>query len=94
MRYIRKSGLASNGQARGDITGESSREEALLGTSSTVWRKSARSAGNGACVEIAQFPQCQVGVRDSKNTTGPVLVFESAAFQIFLRRAKNSDFDI
>lgn len=36
------------------------------------WRKSSRSATSGACVELAHT-EAVFGVRDSKNTDGPVL---------------------
>ena len=44
--------------------------------SSTSWRKSSYSgsSGNGNCVEVAMSSKA-VGVRDSKNTTGPTLTF-------------------
>jgi len=41
------------------------------------WRKSSRSSGNGACVEVANTLGA---VRDSKNPTGPALTVELARF--------------
>jgi hypothetical protein len=43
------------------------------------WRKSSYSQGNddGACVELAALAQGQVGIRDSKNPTGPHLSIAS-----------------
>jgi hypothetical protein len=51
------------------------------------WRKSSYSggSGNGSCVEVAVRPE-SVGVRDSKNTSGPRLAFERATWQRFLAR--------
>ncbi|MDG4831782.1 DUF397 domain-containing protein [Solwaraspora sp. WMMD1047] len=50
-----------------------------------VWRKSSRSGGNGGdCVEVADGLADLIGVRDSKDPTGPVLVFTPAAWSTFV----------
>ncbi|WP_018220758.1 DUF397 domain-containing protein [Salinispora pacifica] len=46
------------------------------------WRTSSHSGDEGACVEIATLPQV-VGVRDSKDRTGPALLFTPAAWTTF-----------
>ena len=46
------------------------------------WRVPARSAGNGACAEIGQGTGI-IGVRDSKDPGGPVLMFSTAAWRRF-----------
>ncbi|WP_372907148.1 DUF397 domain-containing protein [Saccharopolyspora indica] len=50
----------------------------------TTWRKSSRSGSSGGqCVEVAVQPAV-IGVRDSKDPDGPVLVFSPGAFAQFL----------
>jgi hypothetical protein len=62
--------------------------------SGAVWRKSARSAANGQCVEIAQLSDGKVGVRDSKNQRGPVLIFTPGEWDAFVGGVKDGEFDI
>ncbi|WP_328339209.1 DUF397 domain-containing protein [Micromonospora sp. NBC_00421] len=50
---------------------------------SSRWRKSTRSA-EGACVEFADSLAVGVGVRDSKDVAGPVLVFSAQSWRSFL----------
>ncbi|TDC39887.1 DUF397 domain-containing protein [Micromonospora sp. 15K316] len=52
-----------------------------------VWHKSTRS-GNGECVEVADSLPGVVGVRDSKNPTGPILTFTPRAWRAFVAYAK------
>jgi hypothetical protein len=46
------------------------------------WRKSSHSTASGDCVEIALAPRA-VGVRDSKNTSGPTLAFPVVSWDAF-----------
>ncbi|MFI6068703.1 DUF397 domain-containing protein [Micromonospora sp. NPDC051227] len=49
------------------------------------WRKSTRSNGSGGnCVEVAGNLPGLVAVRDSKDPTGPVLVFPPHAWRAFV----------
>jgi hypothetical protein len=53
------------------------------------WHKSSFSADQGTCVEVASNLPGTIGVRDSKNPTGPALIFvpnEWAAFVDGIRR--------
>ncbi|MFG1653490.1 DUF397 domain-containing protein [Micromonospora sp. NPDC049275] len=47
------------------------------------WHTSTRS-GNGECVEVADNLPGVVGVRDSKDPSGPVLVFAPPAWRAFV----------
>ncbi|GGL47342.1 DUF397 domain-containing protein [Nocardia jinanensis] len=51
--------------------------------SEAKWFKSRRSGGTKECVEVAFLGGGRVGVRDSKNPTGPALVFTAAEWDTF-----------
>jgi hypothetical protein len=57
-----------------------------------TWRKSVKTQNNGACVEVARVGDA-IGVRDSKNPDGPVLVFTITEFEAFLDGAGKGEFD-
>ena len=57
------------------------------------WVKSSLSFANGNCVEVADLPDGQIGVRDSKDTAGPILRFTSDEWHAFLGGARNGEFD-
>jgi len=61
--------------------------------SSALWVKSSLSFSNGACVEVADLSDGKVGVRHSKDPSGPVLRFTSAEWQAFLGGARLGEFD-
>jgi hypothetical protein len=56
----------------------------------TSWFKSSRSAGNGACVEVA-FAGGLVGVRDSKDPHGPVLEFTGDSWTRFVQSVSDTE---
>lgn len=59
-----------------------------------TWIKSSYSGSNGGnCVEVAELSSGHRGLRDSKNPTGPALVFTSVEWSTFIGGVKNGDFD-
>jgi hypothetical protein len=63
----------------------------MTGFGNATWRKSVRSQSNGACVEVARVGDV-IGVRDSKDPTGPILTFTPAEFAAFLDGAAKGEF--
>ncbi len=62
-------------------------------TSGAKWFTSSRSQGGKECVEVA-FLDCDgVGLRDSKNPTGPALVFTPKEWDTFTAGIQNGKFD-
>jgi len=61
--------------------------------SESHWIKSSLSFSNGNCVEVASLPADEIGVRDSKNITGPVLRFTPAEWHAFIGGVRNGEFD-
>ncbi|AXK87837.1 DUF397 domain-containing protein [Nocardia farcinica] len=61
--------------------------------SNAKWFKSSYSGGGNDCVEVAHLDGGMVGVRDSKNTAGPALVFTPSEWEAFLRGARGGEFD-
>jgi hypothetical protein len=60
--------------------------------SRTAWRKSRHSSANG-CVEVATADQ-MIGVRDSKDRGGPVLVFTPHEWRAFVAGVHDGEFDL
>jgi hypothetical protein len=59
----------------------------------SAWTKSSLSHANGNCVQIAHIEDGQVGMRDSKNATGPVLAIQPEEWRAFLDGVRNGEFD-
>jgi hypothetical protein len=57
------------------------------------WRKSAASNPTGSCVEFAELPTGQVAIRNSRDTSGPALIYPRVAVGTFLRSVKDGEFD-
>jgi Domain of unknown function (DUF397) len=56
-----------------------------------AWRTSSRSIPNRDCVEVAVVPGL-VGVRDSKDRSGPALVFPPFTWRAFVRDVHRGGF--
>jgi hypothetical protein len=57
------------------------------------WRKSTASNPSGSCVEIAELPGGLIAVRNSRDKSGPALVYRRAELAAFLQDAKNGGLD-
>ncbi len=70
------------------LTPRDGREKPGLG-----WIKSSLSFSNGNCVEVTSLPEGEIGVRDSKDSEGPVLRFTPDEWRAFLGGVHNGEFD-
>jgi hypothetical protein len=61
--------------------------------SDSLWVKSSLSFANGDCVEVTSLPDGRIGVRDSKDTQGPVLRFTSSEWKAFIGGVRNGEFE-
>lgn len=56
------------------------------------WFKSSHSQGHAECVEVAWLADGTIGIRDSKNPTGPALVFAPGDWAAFTNSVRNDRF--
>ena len=61
--------------------------------SGSYWIKSSLSYACGNCVEVARLPGGEIGVRNSRHPSGPVLRFTSDEWRAFLGGVRNGEFD-
>jgi Domain of unknown function (DUF397) len=57
------------------------------------WLKSRVSNPSGNCVEMAELPDGDIAVRNSRFPDGPALLYTRAEIDAFIRGAKDGDFD-
>jgi Domain of unknown function (DUF397) len=61
--------------------------------SGSDWVRSSLSFSNGNCVEVANLPGGGIGVRNSRDSEGPVLSFTPDEWDAFLGGVRNGEFD-
>ncbi len=61
--------------------------------SGALWFKSSKSPSKDACVEVAWLSAGHVGVRDSKNPTGPALLFSAGEWDAFEAGVRDGEFN-
>ena len=61
-------------------------------SSGFYWIKSSLSYANGNCVEVASLPGGEIGVRNSRDSAGPVLRFTPDKWHAFLGGVRNGEF--
>lgn len=57
------------------------------------WRKSQVSNPSGSCVELAELPGDEIAVRNSREPSGPALIYPRVEISAFLRAVKDGEFD-
>ncbi len=63
------------------------------GLPGAVWHKSRHSNPNGSCLEVAELPDGEIAVRNSRHPAGPALIYTPAEMTAFIRGAKDGEFD-
>ncbi len=75
-----------NGQERCDVRTVPARGNAIVDRSGLNWRKSSHSNHQSACVELAGIGRESIAFRDSKDPTGPILVFTRSEALAFIEQ--------
>ena len=61
--------------------------------SGDMWRKSSISNSQGACVELAKVGTDEFAVRNSRNPSGPALIYTRAEIAALIEGVKLGEFD-
>ena len=78
---------------KGDVEGVPLRSPRERPSPGSYWIKSSLSYANGNCVEVASLAGGEIGVRNSRDSGGPVLRFTSDKWHAFLGGVRNGKFD-
>ena len=62
-------------------------------SSGYYWIKSSLSYANGNCVEVASLSDGEIGVRNSRDSGGPILRFTPDEWHAFIGGVRNGEFD-
>jgi hypothetical protein len=65
----------------------------IIDLSGAQWFKSSLSSAKEACVEVAWLEAGHVGVRDSKDPTGPALIFAPGQWDAFAAGVRGGEFN-
>jgi hypothetical protein len=57
------------------------------------WRKSRRSNPSGNCVELAELGGGAIAVRDSRQRSGPALIYSRTEITILINQARSGGLD-
>jgi hypothetical protein len=63
------------------------------GIQGVTWKKSRRSNPSGNCVEIAELPEGAIAVRDSRQQSGPALIYSRIEIGLLISRARAGGLD-